>query len=211
MKETDTGIPRGSPVSPILFAIYISGIFEEIEAKTGAIGISFIGDVCWLAIGSDVTTITTKLEECATLVKEWAKDNVVEFDEAKSEAIFFKKKKDKRKLRMNINLGNSNEIAYNKGATRWLEMWMDSAFNFNEHFTKRMAKAAQKEKELQRLHGKYGMTPCNIRNIMTATVQSTALFRAEIWWRNQKDKAKKVQKMINRHARAITGYIRPPP
>ena len=30
-KEVETGIPQGSPVSPILFLIYISEIFEQVE------------------------------------------------------------------------------------------------------------------------------------------------------------------------------------
>jgi hypothetical protein len=60
---------------------------------------------------------------------------------------------------MRIKLGNGKEIPYNRGATRWLGFWMDSALNFNEHFTKRMAKAHQMNAEIKRLHGNYGMNP----------------------------------------------------
>lgn len=45
MKATNSGIPEGSPVSPISFAIYISGVFEEVETETGAVGISFVDDL----------------------------------------------------------------------------------------------------------------------------------------------------------------------
>ena len=31
-KDVETGIPQGSPVSPILFLIYISGIFDAVSA-----------------------------------------------------------------------------------------------------------------------------------------------------------------------------------
>lgn len=32
-KEVETGIPQGSPVSPILFLVYISGVFEQVEKE----------------------------------------------------------------------------------------------------------------------------------------------------------------------------------
>lgn len=121
------------------------------------------------------------LEKCAQIARKWAAQNAVEFDIDKTEAILFVKKNQKRKRRRRINIGNGSSIQFNKGPTRWLGFWMDSALNFNDHFTKRMAKARQREAEIKRLHGKYGMTPKNIRGIMTATVQTSALFGSEIW------------------------------
>jgi hypothetical protein len=55
------------------------------------------------------------------------------------------------------------------------------------------------------------MTPKNVRTIMTATVQTSALFGAEIWRRNQKQRAEQIQEMINREARAITGCMKTTP
>jgi len=63
-KAVETGIPQGSPVSPILFAVYISG-FEEVERKTGAEGLFFADDVAWVATGKDVEEVTAKIEACA--------------------------------------------------------------------------------------------------------------------------------------------------
>jgi hypothetical protein len=110
----------------------------------------------------------------------------VEFDILKTEAILFVKKNQKCKRKKKINIWNGNSISFNKGTTRWLGFWMDSALNFNDHFTKRMAKARQREAKIKRLHSKYGMTPKNVRTIITATIRILALFSAEIWWQNQK-------------------------
>jgi hypothetical protein len=96
----------------------------------------------------------------------------VEFSIAKTEAILLTKKKDKRHPKMKIKLGNGKKIPYNKGTTRWLRFWIDLTLNVNEHFTKRMAKAHQREAEIKRLYGTYGMNPGNIRTIMTATIQT---------------------------------------
>jgi hypothetical protein len=97
MKPTNSGIPQGSPISPILFAIYISGVFEEVEDETGAVGISFVDDLSWIASGANVTEIAETLEKCAKIATRWAEQNAVEFDIAKTEAILFIKKNQQRK------------------------------------------------------------------------------------------------------------------
>jgi retron-type reverse transcriptase len=51
----NTGIPQGSPVSPILFAIYLSCLFPVVESKlAGVKGISFADDVGWWVSGKDI-------------------------------------------------------------------------------------------------------------------------------------------------------------
>jgi len=87
----ETGIPQGSPVSPILFAVYISGVFEEAERKTAPEGLSFVDGVAWVATGKAVEELTAKLEACAAAAGEWAQANAVSFDEGKTEAVLFRK------------------------------------------------------------------------------------------------------------------------
>jgi len=31
--DVETGVPQGSPVSPVLFVIYLSGLFGQVEEK----------------------------------------------------------------------------------------------------------------------------------------------------------------------------------
>jgi hypothetical protein len=112
---------------------------------------------------------------------------------------------------MKIDIGDNVKIPYNKGATRWLGFWLDSALNFKDHYTKRMAKAREMEKSIQRLHGQYGMTQGNVRKVTTAVIQASALFGAEIWWRGQKSRSEEIQVMFNRQARAIMGCMKTTP
>jgi hypothetical protein len=55
------------------------------------------------------------------------------------------------------------------------------------------------------------MIPKDFRIIMTATVRILTLFGAKIWWRNPKQRAEQIYKMINRKVTAITGYIKTTP
>jgi len=50
--EVETGVPQGSPVAPILFTAYLSGIFDHVEERCpGVQGLSFVDDVAWWAEG----------------------------------------------------------------------------------------------------------------------------------------------------------------
>lgn len=112
---------------------------------------------------------------------------------------------------MEVDIGDNVKVKYNKGATRWLGFWLDLARNFKDHYTKCMAKARQIEKNIQRVHGQYGLTPANVRKITIAVDQSSALFGSGIRWRGQKNRAEDIQKIINRLARAITGCMKTTP
>ena len=47
------GVPQGSPVAPILFTAYLTGVFNNVEgACPGVQGLSFVDDVAWWAEGS---------------------------------------------------------------------------------------------------------------------------------------------------------------
>jgi len=65
----DTGIPQGSPVSPILFTIYLPRLSSYVEAEASVTGLSFVDDVAWLAEGKTEEEICPKLETAALLHK----------------------------------------------------------------------------------------------------------------------------------------------
>jgi len=63
--DVEMGVLQGSPVSPVLFVIYLSGLFgrvEEKENECGSEGISFVDDVAWVVEGEDVGECTQRLE-----------------------------------------------------------------------------------------------------------------------------------------------------
>jgi len=59
--DVETGVPQGLPVSPVLFFIYLWGLFGQVEEKEtvcGSEGISFVDDVAWVVEGEDVGECT---------------------------------------------------------------------------------------------------------------------------------------------------------
>ncbi len=108
-------------------------------------------------------------------------------------------------LRDTTVLVGGKRIKFNKEATRWLGIWLDSQLKFTAHINERLTKAKSVQIQIKHLSGTYGFAPGLVRRIQIAAVQSIALYGAELWWRRQKNHEYKVQQLINRQARAITG------
>lgn len=143
-RRVDTGIPQGSPTSPILFAIYLRDVFGHVEEATitgpGAAasieGLSFVDDVAWVATGS-IEEVTARLSACARLSGEWANMNAVAFDVAKTEAVLLSRRPkhitDDHRATHKIDIGLPEPIQYNGTATRWLGVWLDSKLTLADH------------------------------------------------------------------------------
>jgi len=59
--DVEMGVPQGLPVSPVLFVIYLLGLFgqvEDNEEQCGSEGISFVDEVAWVVEGKDVGECT---------------------------------------------------------------------------------------------------------------------------------------------------------
>src|SRR5271154_29236 len=207
-RDIDCGVPQGSPISPILFILYISGFFDAIEAKVPVSSLSFVDDIGLIAIASSIREITNTLEQAGQKAIDWGLQNSVSFEVDKTEAVLFTKK---RKLAKEANQAKirlaGETIRYNKEATRWLGLWLDSGLSFKAHYKIRLQKARKAEYRLKSISNTYGLSPGLVRRVQIAAVQSVALYGAELWWRGQKTWANNLQRLINRQARSITGAL----
>jgi len=68
----EAGVPQGSTLSPILFAIHTSGLMKWVEERVQAEGLSFVDDLGWVATGMDVNQVVERLVACAAESIEWA-------------------------------------------------------------------------------------------------------------------------------------------
>jgi Reverse transcriptase (RNA-dependent DNA polymerase)/Endonuclease-reverse transcriptase len=207
LKDTNSGVPQGSPVSPILFNIYLSGIFDKIEEQNPEItALSFADDIAFLAPGKTVKDIQDALTNAGEQAIAWGLLNNVKFDIEKTEAVLFTKKRKIRQNLLNYNIKiQSHNIKFNKEATRWLGIWLDAGLSLKEHRQIRLQKAQKAENRLKAISGTFGLASGLVRRVQIAAVQSIALYGAELWWKGQKDAINKFQKLINKQSRAITG------
>jgi hypothetical protein len=209
----EAGVPQGSPVSPIHFAIYTSGLTKWVEHYVSeAEGLSFVDDLGRVATGSDVNHVVSVLERCAARSIEWASRQGLPFDPAKTEAALFTRRRAHRKhlrpkLTAKIRVASS-VIRFNTQATRWLGGWMDVHLTFKEQHNRCMKKARAAEARLRTLTTTYGIVPESVRAVQVACIQAVALYGSELWW-DPKDAGRRddLQLLLNRQARSILGAL----
>jgi hypothetical protein len=209
----EAGVPQGSPVSPILFAIYTSGLIKSVkEYVSEAEGLSFVDDLGWVATGCDVNHVVSILERCAAKSIEWVSRRGLQFDTVKTEAALFTRRRGHRKhlpptLTAKIRLGRGS-IRFNPQATRWLGVWMDAYLKFKEHPYRRMKKARAEEARLRSLTKTYGVVPESVRAVQVACVHAVALYGSELWWDPREvGRRDDLQLHLNRQARSILGAL----
>ena len=62
--QVQAGVPQGSPLSPILFILYISTLYTELEKKIpGVLVVGFADDTNLLSIDLDIEMNCRRLEE----------------------------------------------------------------------------------------------------------------------------------------------------
>jgi hypothetical protein len=88
--NTNTALPEGSPVLPVLLLIYIANLVFLVEAIVDTVvALSFIDDITWIVNGADDEDVTGKLNRYAEMYLAWVWDNTVCFEKDKTEVILF--------------------------------------------------------------------------------------------------------------------------
>lgn len=176
------GLPQGSPISPILFMLYISPLFKmgNITKRFG-----YADDMALLA------TYDTLEENCVSLtnsIKEaisWGQEEGITFDPSKTELQHFSRKRsDKDPLSTpivelaNLSVAEDPKHPY----TRWLGVYFDKNMTFKWHTRFLAGKALKVANALRSLgNTTSGVLPRLLRQATVACVLPIAYYGAETW------------------------------
>ena len=105
----------------------------------------------------------------------------------------------------------SHRIGFNRDATRWLGVWIDSRLSFRENTSRFTARARKAEIRLASFVRRNGVPPLSARHLQEAIVGSTFMYGTEVTWRGQRFMTDKIQKTINRMTSASLGVLRSTP
>lgn len=115
----NTGIPQGSPISPILFLIYIRDLFTHTNSVKV---LSYIDDIALTTSSTSLKKNIEVLEREASKLYELAAKNAIQFDLDKTELIHFYKSKYSKEATLKLP---NNTIIEPKELVRWLGIWFD--------------------------------------------------------------------------------------
>jgi hypothetical protein len=145
-----TGIPQGSPASPILFLLYLRPLFDSLQLHHPSIwSPSYIDDIALVAQGKTREGNSRALEAAARTAFQWARDNAVAFDDAKSEMLHFhRSRRDVVTEETEIRLPHGTVVepgtrGGKSDVVRWIGIFFDRKLTFKYHVTTKVAAATR--------------------------------------------------------------------
>jgi hypothetical protein len=97
-------------------------------------GLSFVDDIAWWVEGKEDQALADRLSAATAASLEWANIKVIAFDHGKAEAALFHKR---TAPTAKVAVGSKN-TTFNKQATRWLGVRLDSQLILKEHHAIRL-------------------------------------------------------------------------
>jgi ribonuclease HI len=181
-----SGLPQGSPVSPILFMLFIQPLFFLGDLVRRRARLGYADDICLLAAGDTLPGNCETIQQDAARVARWARQEGLAFDPAKTELLHFTKRRGDREggPPVQLDLGSGGySLEPKPGALRWLGVHFDRTLAFKAHVAAMVASAWRAAAGVRALGSTIrGAPPRLLRQATVACVQSRLCYGAEAWW-----------------------------
>ena len=212
--NVQSGIPQGSPLSPILFLFFISGLLEQFSTlNQGVLGFGFVDDTNLIAVGPSAADNCQRLSRAHDQCKDWAQSHGAVFAPDKYQLIHFTRRRRHaaEDLASTINI-DGHQIALEKKAIRVLGVWLDPKLTWTEHITHAARKGAAASDAAARLAtSTWGPSMRHTRLLYTAIARPTLCYGIQEWGIGPKGNSipsatiNPLVKVQNRCLRQITG------
>ncbi len=209
------GLPQGSPLSPILFLLYIGELFSlASRPNLGVHTIGFVDDLNLLAYSKSTEQNCATLSQVHERCLDWAGRHGMKFAPHKYELIHFTTAKKKHNLQASIKVGETEKLPSLQ--VKVLGVWLDPKLKWQAH-----ARAAQR-KGLVALGAfrrvatsTWGASFTRARLLYNSTVRPVITYGAAAWHnpeqRGNGSVVRAISKIQNQGLRAVAGAYRATP
>ena len=238
MEAVMTGIPQGSPVSPVLAAIFSRTLDKRItdaapmlqrmqqasdHATEGRL-IMYVDDGKLYVASRSMSGNAWHLRALYIVARQWARDEGLELDDAKQDAMHYTghmrkldgqwlKDMERPSLYLPNNAGG-NTVLQPTESYRWLGIYWDPKLRFDAHVRRMTERGHSSVTALQMLGNSIrGLRPAHLRTLHMACTMSILTFGTSVWYtgKRQKTLVEKLSMPLRRAMRQITGAFRTTP
>ncbi|KAL5606020.1 uncharacterized protein BROUX77_003213 [Berkeleyomyces rouxiae] len=172
-RQVGGSLPQGSPVSPILYMLYMADLHST------CMGLGYADDGLLAVSSRNAKTNNLSITELLSKVDRWCRENELELDWDKTGLPHCRPGDCSAKN--TVKLANGNILKPLK-SLRWLGVWWDSAFNFAEHAKQVTAKAKRTTNALRALAGVYHGTPVkSLLHVVRSCVLPQLTYASSTW------------------------------
>jgi exonuclease III len=214
-RRVETGIPQGSPLSPILYIFYNAGLMGRGAPEWGTDNIGYIDDTTMLATGDSEQANCLRLREhyrrgCL----RWAATHASRFEPSKFQLIHFHPQGRRAQGLSARGQGASTEqgepldlgdgqVIQPSTTARLLGVILDQHLTFEAHLKHVDSAATRRLQAISALGGsKWGLRLQELRHVYTACITPIMLYAASVWYappvRGRKRLHSQQTKVLNR-------------
>lgn len=177
----NTGIPQGSPLSPILYLFYNAELLETCNrAGKKAVSMGFVDDINILAYGTSTEANCRTLERMHDICAKWARSYGAKFSFKKYELIHLAKNPKKFNMKATVNIDTFQFKA--KTDIRILGLQIDTKLKWGPHINKIKEKMITQKLAMSRLTAStWGASLAKARVIYSAVIRPAITYGSAIW------------------------------
>ena len=171
------GTPQGSPLSPLLFILYISTLYDRLRGEAGVVTIGYADDTNLLSVGKTTGHTVTQLRRAWATCEEWADEYGMQFEPAKSELMHFTRAHAADSTRLRIGSATVQPVQ----SARFLGIWLDRKLRWKEHTRRVKAKIERQNRALYGIAAStWGCSQNRAREIYTKVIRSVIAYGAAV-------------------------------